>query len=114
MPAGALPTTDEEVVSAVRDAYSAIAREGTRPECKRYIIAGPKGILTVEEMFVIRCRCSCGGIWIHRGATEIHPGRVAHGTELWKPSSSGVDQRGMFFEAKFIHVFMTFIGRNCS
>ncbi|KAJ8590727.1 NAD(P)-binding protein [Rhizopogon salebrosus TDB-379] len=32
MPAGALPTTDEEVVSAVRDAYSAIAREGTRPE----------------------------------------------------------------------------------
>ncbi|OJA10991.1 hypothetical protein AZE42_09147, partial [Rhizopogon vesiculosus] len=32
MPARTVPTTDDEVVSAVRDAYSSIAREGAHPE----------------------------------------------------------------------------------
>lgn len=38
MLAGTVPTTDEEVVNAVNDAYSSMAREGTHPECKQYII----------------------------------------------------------------------------
>jgi len=86
----AVPTTDTEIITAVCESYSSIAREGANPECKHYTTAGSKWRFSLEEMIAIRCWSSCRGIRIHRGTTEISPGRVAHGTKLWKPSSNGV------------------------